>query len=168
MRGGRCGSISNNILTTRKTCLPRHYPPLRLSIESIGRAAHCNGAPVHPGALMREILEGHVKMTITEAARRMKISRPALYAVLNGTAAVTAEMALRFACLTGGAPEPFLTGGAPEPLSQHASGSRSRIGKPAPFKTNSPTSRQGGRNNLDFAAAANCTAPIRSSGSTMN
>ena len=65
-------------------------------------------APVHPGALMREILEEHVKMTITEAARRMKISRPALYAVLNGTAAVTAEMALRFACLTGGAPELYL------------------------------------------------------------
>jgi addiction module HigA family antidote len=65
-------------------------------------------APVHPGALMREILEEHVKMTIAEAARRMKISRPALYAVLNGTAAVTAEMALRFARLTGGAPELYL------------------------------------------------------------
>ena len=65
-------------------------------------------APVRPRALMREILEEHVKMTITVAARRMKISRPALYAVLNGTAAVTAEMALRFACLTGAAPELYL------------------------------------------------------------
>jgi addiction module HigA family antidote len=63
---------------------------------------------VHPGALMREILEEHTKMTIAEAARRMKVSRPALYAVLNGTAAVTAEMALRFARLTGGAPELYL------------------------------------------------------------
>jgi antitoxin HigA-1 len=65
-------------------------------------------APVHPGALMREILEEHTKMTIAETARRMKVSRPALYAVLNGTAAVTAEMALRFARLTGGAPELYL------------------------------------------------------------
>jgi addiction module HigA family antidote len=64
--------------------------------------------PVHPGALMREILEDHVKLTIAEAARRMKVSRPALYAVLNGAAAVTAEMALRFARLTGGVPELFL------------------------------------------------------------
>src|SRR5262249_30415637 len=55
--------------------------------------------PTHPGALMREILEEHTKMTIAEAARRMKVSRPALYTVLNGTAAVTAEMALRFARL---------------------------------------------------------------------
>jgi addiction module HigA family antidote len=63
---------------------------------------------VHPGALMREILEDHLKLTIAEAARRMGVSRPALYAVLNGTAAVTAEMALRFARLTGGAPELYL------------------------------------------------------------
>jgi addiction module HigA family antidote len=57
---------------------------------------------------MREILEEHVKMTIAEAARRMKVSRQALHAVLNGTATVTAEMALRFARLTGGAPELYL------------------------------------------------------------
>jgi addiction module HigA family antidote len=63
---------------------------------------------VHPGVLMREILEDHLKLTIAEAARRMGISRPALYAVLNGTAAVTAEMALRFARLAGGAPELYL------------------------------------------------------------
>ena len=61
-------------------------------------------APSHPGELMREILEDHVKMSIAEAARRMKISRPALHAVLNGTSAVTADMALRFTRLTGGTP----------------------------------------------------------------
>ena len=64
--------------------------------------------PVHPGALMREILEEHVKLTIAEAARRMGLSRQAVHAVLNGTATVTAEMALRFARLTGGAPEVYL------------------------------------------------------------
>ena len=64
--------------------------------------------PIHPGALMREILEDHVKLTVAEAARRMKVSRPALYAVLNGSAAVTADMALRFARLTGGVPELYL------------------------------------------------------------
>jgi addiction module HigA family antidote len=64
--------------------------------------------PVHPGELMREILEEHVKLSISDAARRMRISRPALYNVLNGTSAVTAEMALRFGRLTGGAPELYL------------------------------------------------------------
>lgn len=63
---------------------------------------------VHPGVLMREILEDHAKLTISEAARRMGFSRPALYAVLNGTSAVTADMALRFARVTGGAAELYL------------------------------------------------------------
>jgi addiction module HigA family antidote len=64
--------------------------------------------PAHPGALMREILEDHFQMKIADAARRMKVSRPTLYAVLNGTSAVAVEMALRFARLTGGAPALYL------------------------------------------------------------
>lgn len=65
-------------------------------------------APTHPGELMREILDEHVKLPIAEAARRMKVSRPSLYAVLNGTSAVTADMALRFGRLTGAAPDLYL------------------------------------------------------------
>jgi addiction module HigA family antidote len=64
--------------------------------------------PAHPGELMREILEDHVKLSIAEAARRMKVSRPALYAVLNGNSAVTADMALRFGRLTGGVADLYL------------------------------------------------------------
>lgn len=65
-------------------------------------------APSHPGELMREILDDHVKLPIAEAARRMKVSRPSLYAVLNGSSAVTADMALRFGRLTGGAADLYL------------------------------------------------------------
>jgi addiction module HigA family antidote len=57
---------------------------------------------------MREILEEHVRLTIAEAARRMGVSRQAVHSVLNGTATVTAEMALRFARLTGGEAELFV------------------------------------------------------------
>lgn len=64
--------------------------------------------PAHPGELMREVLEEHLKLPIAQAARRMKISRPSLYAVLNGDGAVTADMALRFARLVGGRPELYL------------------------------------------------------------
>ncbi len=65
-------------------------------------------APSHPGSLMREILTEHLEVPIAEAARRMGISRPSLYAVLTGKGAVTAEMALRFARLTGGTADLFL------------------------------------------------------------
>jgi len=61
-------------------------------------------SPSHPGELMREILTEHVKLPITEAAKRMQISRQSLHAVLTGESAVTADMALRFGRLTGAEP----------------------------------------------------------------
>jgi len=61
--------------------------------------------PTHPGELFREVLEDHLHLSISAAAERMKMSRQSLHAVLNGTGAVTADMALRFGRLTGGAPE---------------------------------------------------------------
>jgi addiction module HigA family antidote len=64
--------------------------------------------PSHPGELMREILDEHVSISISEAARRMQISRLALYAGLNGTGAVIPEMALRFARLVKGEPDLYV------------------------------------------------------------
>jgi addiction module HigA family antidote len=69
---------------------------------------HQTRAPTHPGELMREIIEEHAHLSVTDAARRMGVSRQALHAVLRGRSAVSADMALRFAQLTGGRPELFL------------------------------------------------------------
>ena len=66
------------------------------------------GFAVHPGELMREILDEHVPMPIAEAARRMGVSRQTLYQVLQGKNALTAEMALRFSRLVGGTPDIYL------------------------------------------------------------
>jgi hypothetical protein len=49
-----------------------------------------NRAPTHPGELFREILEEHLRLSVSEAASRMGISRQSLHAVLRGEAAVTA------------------------------------------------------------------------------
>lgn len=65
-------------------------------------------APAHPGELMREILDDHVKLPVAEAARRMKVAPPTLDAVLSCAEPVTADMALRFGRLTGGAPELYI------------------------------------------------------------
>lgn len=64
--------------------------------------------PSHPGDLFREILDDPLHMPVAEAARRMRVSRQALHAVLAGEASVTADMALRFGRLAGGAPELYL------------------------------------------------------------
>ena len=60
--------------------------------------------PTHPGELMREAIKEHLCMPVAEAARRMKISRQALHAVLRGRTDLSADMALRFARLTGDEP----------------------------------------------------------------
>ena len=65
-------------------------------------------SPTHPGVLIREIIEEHARLSVTDVARRMGVSRQALHAVLHGRSAASADMALRFAQLTGGRAELFL------------------------------------------------------------
>jgi len=48
--------------------------------------------PSHPGRILAYYLEGR---SVTEVARHMGITRPALSRVLNGRTGISAEMALR-------------------------------------------------------------------------
>ena len=48
--------------------------------------------PVHPGVILRASLGD---MDVTDAAKRLKISRTALSRILNGHAGLSADMALR-------------------------------------------------------------------------
>jgi antitoxin HigA-1 len=51
--------------------------------------------PSHPGPFIRtEIVEPH-GLSVTDAAKVLGVTRPALSALLNGRAALSAEMALR-------------------------------------------------------------------------
>ena len=62
--------------------------------------------PAHPGEVLREYLPEVVG--VTEAARRLGITRQALSAVLNGRAGVSAEMALRLEAALGTSAEMWL------------------------------------------------------------
>lgn len=48
--------------------------------------------PAHPGLLIEDIMG---ERTITEVAKHLKVTRAALSRIINGKAAVSAEMALR-------------------------------------------------------------------------
>ena len=51
--------------------------------------------PAHPGAFLKsEILEA-LELSVTDAARALGVTRPALSALLNERAALSSEMALR-------------------------------------------------------------------------
>ena len=63
--------------------------------------------PAHPGEVLREYLpEG---MTVTNAARRLGVTRQAFSALLNGRAGVSAEMALRLSQALGTSAEMWLS-----------------------------------------------------------
>lgn len=52
--------------------------------------------PVHPGRFLRaEIIEAH-GLSVTEAARILRVSRPTLSTLLNAKSDLSGEMALRF------------------------------------------------------------------------
>lgn len=61
--------------------------------------------PPHPGELLREYLG---TVPVGEAAKRLHVSRSTLSRILNGRAAVTAAMALRFSDAFGNEPRIWL------------------------------------------------------------
>ena len=62
--------------------------------------------PTHPGEVLREFLPE--TLTVSEAAKRLGVSRVQLSRLLNARAAMTAEMAIRIAMLTGTTAESWL------------------------------------------------------------
>ena len=76
------------IITERKTMTTRMYNP------------------PHPGEVLQDtVLE---RISVSEFARKLGVSRVALSRVANGRAAVSADMALRLAAALGGSAESWL------------------------------------------------------------
>jgi antitoxin HigA-1 len=65
--------------------------------------------PPHPGEILADtVLREDGGLTVTEFARRLDVSRVALSRVVNGRAAVSAELAIRLAAALGGSAESWL------------------------------------------------------------
>ncbi len=65
--------------------------------------------PPHPGEELQDtVLRPDGGLTVTEFARRLGVSRVALSRVVNGRAAVSAELAIRLAAALGGSAESWL------------------------------------------------------------
>jgi len=58
--------------------------------------------PPHPGEVLRDYLGG---VSVTDTARHLGVTRVALSRILNGSAGISAEMALRLSDALGTAPE---------------------------------------------------------------
>jgi addiction module HigA family antidote len=61
--------------------------------------------PPHPGQVLRDYLG---EISVTQAARHLRITRASLSRILNGSAGISAEMALRLSEAIGTSPELWL------------------------------------------------------------
>ena len=64
--------------------------------------------PPHPGEVLRDTVLGAGGLSVSEFARKLRVSRVALSRVVNGRAAVSADMALRLAAALGVSAESWL------------------------------------------------------------
>jgi antitoxin HigA-1 len=64
--------------------------------------------PTHPGEVLREDVMPALRITVKDMAADLGVSRQALHNILNGSAAVTPEMALRLGKFCGNGPDLWL------------------------------------------------------------
>lgn len=64
-----------------------------------------NRAPTHPGAILREDVLPALNITVTDAARHLKVTRQQLHRLLAEESAVSPEMALRLGKFCGNGPD---------------------------------------------------------------
>ncbi len=64
--------------------------------------------PPHPGEVLRDLCLTPLRLTVTDAARALDVSRKTLSAILNGRAGVSPEMAVRLSLAFGTTAESWL------------------------------------------------------------
>ena len=64
--------------------------------------------PPHPGEVLKDTVLTDDRISVSEFAKKLGVSRVALSRVVNSRAAVSADMALRLAAALGGSAESWL------------------------------------------------------------
>ena len=64
--------------------------------------------PPHPGDVLKDTVLADDRISVSEFAKKLGVSRVALSRVVNSRAAVSADMALRLAAALGGSAESWL------------------------------------------------------------
>lgn len=64
--------------------------------------------PPHPGEVLQDTVLAEGRISVSEFARKLGVSRVALSRVVNSRAAVSADMALRLAAALGGSAESWV------------------------------------------------------------
>lgn len=83
--------------------------------------------PPHPGEILKQDVLPDLGLTVTEAADQLGVSRVTLSRMINGRAAISAEMAIRLAQWLGGQPETWLRAQAQHDLWRAEQGSKIKV-----------------------------------------
>ena len=65
--------------------------------------------PPHPGEVLKTLCLEPLKVSITEAAKALRVSRKTLSSILNGRAGISPEMAVRLSIAFGTSAESWLS-----------------------------------------------------------
>lgn len=60
--------------------------------------------PTHPGEVLREDVLPSLELSVSEAARQLRVSRQTLHRVLSGKAGISPDMAVRLGKFCGNGP----------------------------------------------------------------
>ena len=60
--------------------------------------------PTHPGEILREDVFPAMRLSVTQAARDLRVSRQYLHRILRGEAGITPDMAVKLGKLAGNGP----------------------------------------------------------------
>ena len=82
--------------------------------------------PPHPGSVLRDYLQG---VSVTNAARHLGVTRVALSRILNGSAGISADMALRLSDALGTTPDLWSGMQAQYDLWQASRKKRKKVGR---------------------------------------
>ena len=64
--------------------------------------------PPHPGEVLRDGVFDGTQITVTDAAKQLRVTRAALSRILNGRAGISPDMAVRLGKWLGQSPESWL------------------------------------------------------------
>lgn len=61
--------------------------------------------PTHPGEILREDVLPELQLSVSEAARQLRVTRQTLHRILSGKAGISPEMAVRLGKFCGNGPD---------------------------------------------------------------
>lgn len=73
----------------------------------VEKGVHMHNPP-HPGEIIKSLCLEPLKVTVTDAAKALGVSRKTLSAILNGRAGISPEMAVRLSIAFGTSAESWL------------------------------------------------------------